>query len=261
MKFPNSLVAVPVIGHSSRWLLAFGIFLLAACASTPPPSNPPPPPQSSPPPSPQTQSQQSPQDAQSPPSEASEQQAQSQSGEAQAEPASASQGEAAKTPPGSQAGAPAAGAVAQTRAERARALDGEFDRSLGDFDERLAREQGELQGMEDKQASANQQRARQDGGQAGGGQPGSGEGQISRAPAPLPPVTGGGLLPEEGTRRRGPGSPGDRASLPPVPDDVPSGQNDDVVARQLREAAENETDPALREKLWDEYRQYKRNSG
>jgi hypothetical protein len=30
-----------------------------------------------------------------------------------------------------------------------------------------------------------------------------------------------------------------------------------VVARQIREAALNEKDPAIREKLWDEYRRYK----
>jgi hypothetical protein len=33
--------------------------------------------------------------------------------------------------------------------------------------------------------------------------------------------------------------------------------NDDVVARQLREAAEKETDPELKKKLWEEYRKYK----
>ena len=35
------------------------------------------------------------------------------------------------------------------------------------------------------------------------------------------------------------------------------GHDDDIVARQLREAAENETDPELREKLWKEYEEYK----
>ena len=40
-------------------------------------------------------------------------------------------------------------------------------------------------------------------------------------------------------------------------DDVPDAGDDDVVARQLREAAENETDPELREKLWLEYKRYK----
>ncbi|MCU7960246.1 MAG: hypothetical protein KZQ58_09650 [gamma proteobacterium symbiont of Bathyaustriella thionipta] len=38
---------------------------------------------------------------------------------------------------------------------------------------------------------------------------------------------------------------------------IPSGDDDDIVARQLREAAERETDPQLKERLWDEYRKYK----
>ncbi|MGB0632482.1 MAG: hypothetical protein ACPGRZ_17470, partial [Alphaproteobacteria bacterium] len=33
-----------------------------------------------------------------------------------------------------------------------------------------------------------------------------------------------------------------------------SGDDDDVVLRQIREAAEKETDPVLKEKLWEEYR-------
>ena len=40
-----------------------------------------------------------------------------------------------------------------------------------------------------------------------------------------------------------------------------SGEDDDIVARQLREAAENETDPELKEKLWKEYEEYKKNTG
>ena len=42
-----------------------------------------------------------------------------------------------------------------------------------------------------------------------------------------------------------------------IPPDVGNGADDDIVARQLREAAMNEEDPELREKLWDEYRAYK----
>ncbi len=34
-------------------------------------------------------------------------------------------------------------------------------------------------------------------------------------------------------------------------------RDDDIVARQLREAAEKETDPRLKKKLWEEYRKYK----
>jgi hypothetical protein len=39
-----------------------------------------------------------------------------------------------------------------------------------------------------------------------------------------------------------------------------SKEDDDIVARQLREAAENETDPELKEKLWREYEEYKKNT-
>jgi hypothetical protein len=42
-----------------------------------------------------------------------------------------------------------------------------------------------------------------------------------------------------------------------VPADVGDGKDDDIVARQLREAAMKEEDPELREKLWDESRAYK----
>lgn len=56
-------------------------------------------------------------------------------------------------------------------------------------------------------------------------------------------------------------------ALPPAPPSA-SGQHekvsatdggvgDDIVARQLREAAEKESDPTLKEKLWAEYRKYR----
>jgi hypothetical protein len=41
------------------------------------------------------------------------------------------------------------------------------------------------------------------------------------------------------------------------PTDIPTGEDDDIVARQIREAALKEVDPTLREKLWQEYRKYK----
>lgn len=39
---------------------------------------------------------------------------------------------------------------------------------------------------------------------------------------------------------------------------LPDAKDDDIIARQLREAAMQETDPELKEKLWDEYRRYKK---
>lgn len=60
------------------------------------------------------------------------------------------------------------------------------------------------------------------------------------------------------------GGIGGRAGAPPpdgakypAPADIPDGNDDDVVARQLREAAMREPDPEVREKLWSEYRKYK----
>ena len=42
-----------------------------------------------------------------------------------------------------------------------------------------------------------------------------------------------------------------------IPEDINDGGDGDIVARQIREAAMKEKDPALKEKLWDEYRKYK----
>jgi hypothetical protein len=47
------------------------------------------------------------------------------------------------------------------------------------------------------------------------------------------------------------------AAVIPIPDDIDDGQGDGIVLRQLRDAAMKETDPALRERLWDEYRRIK----
>ena len=57
----------------------------------------------------------------------------------------------------------------------------------------------------------------------------------------------------------GPAGPGSDSRA--VPADVGDGKDDDVVARQLREAATKEKDPAIREKLWEEYREYKKGTG
>ena len=37
----------------------------------------------------------------------------------------------------------------------------------------------------------------------------------------------------------------------------PLGRDDDIVSRQLREAAERETDPAVRDQFWKEYNDYR----
>ena len=70
----------------------------------------------------------------------------------------------------------------------------------------------------------------------------------------------GGNSPENpGDRQGNEEAPGGETEegLDNLPPDIPSGHDDDIVARQIREAAENETDPELRKKLWEEYRNYK----
>jgi len=42
-----------------------------------------------------------------------------------------------------------------------------------------------------------------------------------------------------------------------IQEDIPPADNDDAIAAQIRVAAEAETDPEIRKKLWDEYRKYK----
>ncbi len=50
---------------------------------------------------------------------------------------------------------------------------------------------------------------------------------------------------------------GDESQVAIVPEDIGPGNDDDIVAQQLREAAMAEDDLDLREKLWEEYRRYK----
>ncbi len=42
-----------------------------------------------------------------------------------------------------------------------------------------------------------------------------------------------------------------------APDDIPPAENDDIIAKQFRQAAVEETDPEAQAKLWNEYRRYK----
>lgn len=53
------------------------------------------------------------------------------------------------------------------------------------------------------------------------------------------------------------GTTGGSSTAGGIPEDINDGSDDDIVARQIREAAQKEKDPVLREKLWDEYRKYK----
>lgn len=68
--------------------------------------------------------------------------------------------------------------------------------------------------------------------------------------------SGGGGAAAAGAAGSGGGESATTAPVADLPADIDDGKGDDIVARQIREAAMVEMDPALREKLWQEYRRY-----
>lgn len=144
-----------------------------------------------------------------------------------------------------------------TPAEQVAILDARLEQGTGEFDSMILEEQQEQRRTAREQTSSNQSESGQSGTGGSSGAPGgAGEGGMADAGG----YGGGGGYSTGGGMGGAGGSGGDvpqnTAKYPP-PKDIPSGSDDDVVARQLREAAMREPDPAVREKLWDEYRKYK----
>jgi hypothetical protein len=171
--------------------------------------------------------------------------------------------------------APTDPSTARTQAERTAALDAELDTALGEFDERLLREQERVKAG--TPPSSQGQETDAEVGRGGGSQAGGQGGEAGEAGAGQPQTGGDDGEAESDDAQAGDDDTGDgrqgasgredgqgglgtpnQSGAPGTPDDVPDGSDDDVVARQIREAAEKETDPALKEKLWEEYRRYKR---
>jgi hypothetical protein len=127
--------------------------------------------------------------------------------------------------------------------ERAERLGKELDRSIDGFDEVLADEQREISSV-GRNTEGFGGRDQGDGG-ISLGQQGESSGTIQVANNAVGAA----------------GSPIDDMSTEEIaartPDDIPNMVDDDIIARQLREAALAEDDPVLRERLWEEYRKYK----
>lgn len=178
----------------------------------------------------------------------------------------------------------------ETDAERVANMDAELGSSLSDFDQMLLREQQELARKEKARTAGTDSRSSAEGRQGtagdasaegaessgeedsqGVGEPSEGSGESASTETGEEGAQGS--ADEEAASEKG----GDRSTgedqvaaakdseaggvskdKSAVPADIPDGKDDDIVARQLREAAEKEQDPELREKLWDEYRKYKR---
>ncbi len=134
----------------------------------------------------------------------------------------------------------------QTAAEATAALDAELFAGLGEFDEMLLREQERIKAATPRTDGAS-------GGGGAGGSSGNGSDDGEFDDSRDSQSTSGG----EQTYGQGAGPGSRQTTASSAPPGTPDGSDDDVVARQLREAAEKETDPELKKKLWEEYRKYK----
>lgn len=140
---------------------------------------------------------------------------------------------------------------ATTAEERSGSLDKSLDKSLGEFDKTLEEEQRRTAEERDARAANRTVTASTSGPEGGIGRR---EGDLRSERTGQSGSSGtdpaGGDNRDRGAVAGGSGAP-DRS--------IPSGEDDDIVARRLRRAAEQETDPELKEKLWKEYMEYKRN--
>jgi hypothetical protein len=135
----------------------------------------------------------------------------------------------------------------QTGAEETADLDAELFNGMSEFDEMLLREQERIRAATPHAEGGGGGQGGADGGGESGSAGSAGDGEAQAADdSDGSPAYGAGAGP--GSQQQGDGGP---------PPDTPDGSDDDVVARQLREAAEKETDPVLKKKLWEEYRKYK----
>ena len=138
-----------------------------------------------------------------------------------------------------------------TASERRAALDARLNEGFAEFDGMILGERERVQAEADEAGSD----VMSNGGAGAGSGDGEAGGPLIFASAP-PGSTGGGVMPAGNANREGDFSNTSPQETFETPDDIPSGNDDDVVARQLREAAMREPDPELRERLWDEYRAY-----
>ena len=182
----------------------------------------------------------------------------------------------AATAGGGAAGSSGAAKRAETVDERRAAIDRRLDDSLGTFDATLRKEQESVAKEHDARqspggaGSASSNSSASPTAAAAGDKPGSSTTEVpqkdaeskgdrdrrSRSGRPGQNDQHSGDLKSDkaGAAADGSGTTGNGATAREIPD----GSDDDVVARRLRKAAEQETDPELKDKLWKEYVEYKK---
>jgi hypothetical protein len=144
-------------------------------------------------------------------------------------------------------------------------LDAQLDEALGDFDETVM---GQGSGSNEDSIDILNPRGGGSSGMASDeplfeeGDPGNGgdpveNDELAQRAAEGASGGGGANAETDGQQVGGSSAQGGEAGIEeivPIPDDIGDGRSDDIVLRQVRDAAMKESDPVLREKLWDEYR-------
>ena len=161
--------------------------------------------------------------------------------------------------------------------ERRAALDKRLDDSLGAFDARLRKEQQKVAEERDARqatvaataatsASADGS-AKSDPGQSGTGQTEDASGTAGTEVRSPPRSGKSGQRGDARTAHAGDlksdlsdGINGNPSGNGAPAYGIPDGNDDDIVARRLRKAAQQETDPELKDRLWKEYVEYKNNT-
>jgi hypothetical protein len=130
--------------------------------------------------------------------------------------------------------------------------DGELNEALEDFDGEILAEREVIRARSNEGAGAEGSSIPMPSPRSESGSPG----ETAQGPpgAEQGSDTPGGPM---GVPRARSAPPAPVAGRGQIPDDIPDATDDDIIARQLREAAMQETDPELKEKLWDEYKRYK----
>ena len=137
------------------------------------------------------------------------------------------------------------GSDPMTTAERVAVLDRQLEASTGVFDAIIREEQRQQRSSRREQSSQSQSSG------------GSGTESSSGGRNPYEASDEGGYGSVGGGIGGRSGNAPENPAIFEAPEDIPSGNDDDIVARQLREAAMREADPEVREALWNEYRKYK----
>jgi hypothetical protein len=139
---------------------------------------------------------------------------------------------------------------AQTAEERRAVLDRKLNDSLRSFDARLRKEQ--QRNAQERDAHQATVAVSTD----AGASPGTHQTADAAEATTARPAHARDLKSDRSDVGAGTSANGNGA----LADEIPDGNDDDIVARRLHKAAEQETDPELKDKLWQEYVEYKKNA-